>query len=206
MSRRLKAVPAPSAPPAEMDEGTLERAARGQRDAQQTVLLAQIGRIRRRVARLVGRSSDADDLVQQACVELLKSLARFRGDASLALWVDRVTTHVVLKHFRATKRRHERVTVVEDVDRPSAVDAERRIEWREGVGAARTVIGQLEPNRRIVFLLVAVEGRTLAETAAMLDLSLPAAKSRYLRARRDVERLVGRSPALCALLDREAAR
>jgi RNA polymerase sigma-70 factor (ECF subfamily) len=181
----------------------LSAAAGGDRGAQQELLLGCMNRMRRRVGRLVGASSEADDLVQQACVELLRSLPRFRGDASFALWVDRITTHVVYKHFRTQKRRRARLALVEDVDRKSPLDADRALDARLGVEAARRVIDRLKPERRIVFLLVAVEGRTLPETAAMLDLSLPAAKSRYLRARRDVDRWVAKDPRLCALLERE---
>ncbi|MBX3275472.1 MAG: RNA polymerase sigma factor [Sandaracinaceae bacterium] len=184
----------------------VRRAATGDRAAQEALLVAHLGRIRRRVRRLVGASGEADDLVQQACVELLRSIARYRGDASLELWIDRITTHVVYKFFRTSGRRARRVTVAEDVDRAGPEDAERRLEWREGLDAAGELLDRLRPERRIVFLLVAVEGRSLAETAAMLDLSLPAAKSRYLRARHDVDRLVACTPRLATLLEREEAR
>lgn len=181
----------------------VRQAAGGDRDAQQRLLLAFIGRIRGRVGRLVGRTDEADDIVQQACVELLRSLRGFRGDASLEFWVDRITTNVVYKHFRTTQRRQRRVTLVEDIDRESALDSERRLEWRAGVEAARDLLAQLDPPHRMVFLLVAVDGRTLPEAAAMLDLSLAAAKSRYLRARREVCRLVESAASLRALLDGE---
>jgi RNA polymerase sigma factor (sigma-70 family) len=191
--------------PQSADEGAalVRAAARGERDAQQELLSRYIGRIRARVTRLAGGSSEAQDLVQLACVALLQSLRSYRGDASLPYWVDRVTTHVVLKHFRSTKRRRARIALVDDVsevDRRDGVDAEDQMQWRQGVEAARAIIDQLKPNRRIVFVLVAVEGRTLAETAGLLDLSLPATKSRYLRARRDLDRLIANTPRLRALL------
>lgn len=179
------------------------RAAEGDRAAQQELLLAHVGRIRRRVACLVGGGADRDDLVQQSCIELLHSLARYRGDASLELWCDRITTHVVFKHFRTQSRRHRRVTVVEDVDGASPLDTARMLEARRAMADARAILERLKPERRIVFLLVAVEGRTLAETAALLDLGLAAAKSRYLRARRDVDRAIRSKPSLAALLGRE---
>ncbi|MEQ8458537.1 MAG: RNA polymerase sigma factor [Sandaracinaceae bacterium] len=192
--------------PVGRDSDVLRLAAAGDRAAQQELLLAFIDRIRGRVHRLVGASSENDDLVQQACVELLRSLRRFRGDASLRLWVDRITANVVYKHLRTTKRRRKRVTLTADVDREQLLDAERRLEWREASERARELLERLKPDRRIVFLLVAVEGHTLAETAAILDLSLPAAKSRYLRARRDVDMLIAGTPSLCVLLGRAEAR
>lgn len=193
--------PIPGAEPAE--EALVQRAREGDRDAQQKLLLAHVGRVRRVVTRLLGGGPDVDDLVQVTCVETLKSLRRFRGDASFALWIDRIATNVVYKHFRSNRRRRARIALVEDPDRaPHGLDATRQMEWRQAVSQARALVDRLKPERRIVFLLVAVEGRTIEESAAMLDLSLSAAKSRYLRARRDVDALVAERPDLARLLGR----
>jgi len=70
------------------------------------------------------------------------------------------------------------------------------------VERAREVIDEPKPERRVVFVLVAVEGRTVEEAAAILDLSLSAAKSRYLRARRDIDRRLSERPELAQLLGR----
>jgi len=144
-----------------------------------------------------------DDLLQVTCVETLKSLKRYRGDASFALWMDRIATHTVYKHFRSNRRRRARLVPVEDPDlAPDGLDAARRLEWRDAIARARKLLEEVKPERRIVFLLVAVDGRTVEEAAAMLDLSLSAAKSRYLRARRDVDALLTESPELGLLLGR----
>lgn len=181
----------------------MERARAGDREAQQRLLLAHVDRVRRLITRLVGGGPDVDDLLQVTCVQTLDSLKRYRGDASFALWMDRIATHTVYKHFRSNRRRRARIVPVEDPDRaPDSLDSTRRLEWRDAVGRARDLLGHVKPDRRIVFLLVAVDGRTVEEAAAMLDLSLSAAKSRYLRARRDVDALLSEQPDLGALLGR----
>ena len=189
----------PGAPKDEREAGLVDRARSGDRDAQQQLLLEQLPRVRRLVTRLLGGGPDVDDVVQVACVETLKSLRRFRGDASFALWTDRVTTNVVYKHFRSNRRRRARIALVEDPDRaPDTLDSTRRMEMRNVIEHARAIVEQVKPERRVVFLLVAVDGRTVEEAAAMLDLSLSAAKSRYLRARRDIDAMLADRPDLAA--------
>jgi len=174
---------------------------RGDRAAQHALLLDHIGGVRRIVVRLVGNGPDVDDLVQTACVEALRSLPRFRGDAPFGLWLDRVAAHVVFHFFRSKKRQRSKLELVADTDRrDQSVDHERRLELREATRRARALVDELTPDRRIVFLLVAVEGRTVEEAAALLDVSLAAAKSRYLRARRDIDKRLADRPDLVALL------
>ncbi|NOY91106.1 MAG: RNA polymerase sigma factor [Deltaproteobacteria bacterium] len=179
----------------------LADAARGDRGAQQEILLEYLPRVRALVRRLVGPGADCEDLVQTACIEILRSLPRFRAQASLRLWIDRITARTVYKHFRTTRRRRARFGWISDPDtRASQFDQTRRLESREALGRAHELVASIKPERRIVFLLVALEGRSLQEAADVLDLSLSATKSRYLRARRDLDRLLAREPGLVELL------
>lgn len=190
----------------EVETVLVARAAQGDRDAAQQLLLAHVGRVRRLVTRLVGGGADVDDLVQTTCLEVLRSLARFRGDASFALWIDRVAAHVVFKYFRSNRRRRARIALAPDTDTaPSGHDTARQIEMRQAVARAREIVEALAPDRRIIFLLVAVDGRTVEEAAAMLDVSSSAAKSRYLRARRQVDRELSAKPELAELIGRAIA-
>ncbi len=189
-----------SAPP-----DLVQSAASGDREAQQRLLTTYIVRIRRLVRRLVSNPADVEDLVQTACVQLLRSLPRFRGEASLGLWIDRITSRTVYKHYRSTRRRRRRLAFVSDPElNAEGTDEVRRMEAREGVRRARELVDALKPGRRIVFLLVVVEGRSLKETATILDLSLAATKSRLLRARRDIDSMLASQPALVELLRKPA--
>jgi RNA polymerase sigma-70 factor (ECF subfamily) len=182
-------------------EAYLASAARGSRRAQQELLLDHISRIRARVRRLIGPGPDCEDLVQTACIEVLRSLSRFRGQASLRLWIDRITTRTVYKHFRSKRRWRARFAWLPDPDsHASKGDDASRMEYRDGLAQAHDIVASLKPERRIVFLLVALEGLSLQEAADGLDLSLSATKSRYLRARKDVDRSLAAHPELVELL------
>lgn len=188
------------------DENELLRwARRGDRDAQQALLLQHMPRARRTIARLVGATHEVEDLLQTACIEVLRSLPRFKGDASFALWMDRIATHVVYKHFRSNDRRRRRVREAAQVDMGGPAPADdpgKQVEVRRAYTQLRRLLEGLNPDRRMIFLLVSIDGRTLEEAAALLGIRLPAAKSRYLRARRQVDRLLMDHPALLEVLDR----
>ncbi|MFW6052172.1 MAG: RNA polymerase sigma factor [Myxococcota bacterium] len=185
------------------EHALLERAVAGDRDAQQALLVEHLPRARRTIVRLVGPTSEVEDLLQSTCVEVLRSLGRFKGDASFALWMDRVAAHVVYKHFRSRSRHRRRVREAAEADAgapPRPADPAAHTEWRRALAQLRSLLDHLNPERRIIFLLVSADGRTLEEAAAMLGISLSAAKSRYLRARRQVDRMVAAHPALAAVL------
>lgn len=188
------------------DEGELVLwASRGDRDAQQALLLQHMPRARRTITRLVGATHEVEDLLQTTCIEVLRSLPRFKGDASFALWMDRIATHVVYKHFRSNDRRRRRVREAAEVDMGAparAGDPGKQVEVRRAFTELRRLIEGLNADRRMIFLLVSVDGRTIEEAAALLGIRLPAAKSRYLRARRQVDRMLADHPALFELLDR----
>lgn len=190
-------------PGREAERERVVRAVAGDRDAQRALLLGHMDRVRYLVTKLIGGGPDVDDLVQSTMVEAIRSFPRYRGDAPFRLWIERIATHVVYRFFRSNKRRRARIFLVEDPELGyESVDEIRRVEWREAARAAREIIDSLKPEWRIIFLLVAVEGRTVDEAAALLDLSLPGAKSRFLRARRHVDKRIAERPALAATLAR----
>lgn len=192
------------------DENELLRwASHGDRDAQQALLVQHMPRARRTITRLVGATHEVEDLLQTTCIEVLRSLPRFKGDASFALWMDRIATHVVYKHFRSNDRRRRRVREAAQVDMGGPApsdDPGKQVEVRRAYAQLRRLIEGLNPDRRMIFLLVSIDGRTLEEAAALLGIRLAAAKSRYLRARRQVDRLLMDHPALLEVLDRDRDR
>ena len=190
-------------PGREAEKERVARAVAGDKEAQRALLVAHMDRLRYLVTKLIGGGPDVDDLVQSTLVEAIRSFPRYRGDAPFRLWIERIATHVVYRFFRSNKRRRARIFLVEDPEAGhESVDEIRRVEWREAVREAREIIDSLKPEWRIIFLLVAVEGRTVDEAAALLDLSLPGAKSRFLRARRHVDKRIAERPALAATLAR----
>lgn len=131
-------------------------------------------------------AEDAADLVQDVLHSLLRSLARFRGDASLSTW-----TYVVARRACARKRaRGRRMGSLDDPeaaslrDRPDpSAGPAHRAERRELGARLESAISALPLPQREVLVMRDVEGLSAAEVGEALGLGERAVKSRLHRAR-----------------------
>jgi RNA polymerase sigma-70 factor (ECF subfamily) len=73
--------------------------------AQEALIRRVHGRVRRLSRCLCASDADADDVAQQAILELLRSAGAFRFETSLERWVDRITVRCALSAIRREKRR-----------------------------------------------------------------------------------------------------
>src|SRR6058998_1183314 len=135
---------------------------------------------------------DAEDVVQDAFFKAYSNLAQFQGQSKFYTWLVRIAVNEALMKLR--RRRPERtVSLDEDIKTeddslpreiadwsPNPEQQYTQAELREIL--SKTIQG-LPPGFRTVFVLRDVEGLSTEETAAALELSVPAVKSRLLRAR-----------------------
>jgi len=182
------------------DYSLAARCAAGDRAAQRRLFHAHRGRVHAILYRILGSNREMEDLVQEAFMEIFRSLGSFRGEAKLGTWIDRVTTRVAYAYFKRRRPATVHLASVPDMaaDDPSA---ERRVLAREAARRLYAILDRLEPTQRIAFALHAIDGRSLREVAEIMDASLVATKSRVWRARREVHRRARSDAVLCAFLD-----
>jgi RNA polymerase sigma-70 factor, ECF subfamily len=154
-----------------------------------------VGRYERKIFRLAQNITqnreDAEDVMQEAFLKAFEHLDEFQGNSRFYTWLVRIAVNQALMKLR--KRRPNQVSLDEQLDTgeeliprevedwgPSPME---RFEQTELAGILSTVIGELDPSFRIVFQLRDIEGLSTEETAEALGLSVPAVKSRLLRAR-----------------------
>ncbi len=135
---------------------------------------------------------DAEDVVQDAFLKAYQNLGQFQGQSKFYTWLVRIAVNEALMRLR--RRRPERmVSIDEDVKTeedsmpreiadwsPNPEQLYTQSELKDLLG--KTIQG-LPPSFRTVFVLRDVEGLSTEETASALELSVPAVKSRLLRAR-----------------------
>jgi RNA polymerase sigma-70 factor (ECF subfamily) len=135
---------------------------------------------------------DAEDVVQDAFLKAFQNLGQFQGQSKFYTWLVRIAVNEALMRLR--RRRPERmVSLDEDINTgedtiprevadwsPNPEQLYNQSELREIL--QKTIQG-LPPSFRTVFVLRDVEGLSTEETADALGLSIPAVKSRLLRAR-----------------------
>jgi RNA polymerase sigma-70 factor, ECF subfamily len=189
-------VTVPTAPqPRRADLDLATRCVQGDRAAQEQLFDAQRQRVHRILYRVLGSNRDLEDLAQEAFVAVFRSLAGFRGEASLSTWVDRITTRVALRHLSRTPvaARLELVRVDAAFEAPSP---EEQLHQREIARRLYGVLDRLAPKYRIAYALHEVDGRPIAEVAVLTEVSVVAAKNRVWRARRQVHRAARLDPVL----------
>jgi len=135
---------------------------------------------------------DAEDVVQEAFLKAYRNLDQFQGQSKFYTWLVRIAVNEALMRLR--RRRPEKiVSIDEDIQTdedaipreiadwsPNPEQLYKQSELREILD--KTIQG-LPPGFRTVFILRDVEGLSTEETAQALELSVPAVKSRLLRAR-----------------------
>lgn len=175
---------------------------RGDRAAERTLFRREYARVNATVYRILGSTRDTDDLVQETFIAVFRALPRFRGESKLSTWIDRIAVRVVFQHIDARKRMPIPIEVVPEVeDRAGALDA--RAEARDGVRRLYATLARLKPEARTAFALFAIDGRSIAEVAELMDTSAVTAKIRIWRARREVEKRAAKDPVLSTFLARE---
>ncbi len=139
--------------------------------------------------RLVRNSEDAEDVLQETFVSAYKALPNFKGQSAFGTWIYRIATNFGLMKLRGKKPVFVSLDEPRDNDMPNieltdfsanpleeVLDTELREKMEQAVSA-------LPDDMRTVFLLRDVEGMSNAEVAEILDLSVPAVKSRLHRTR-----------------------
>ncbi|HYE25716.1 MAG TPA: sigma-70 family RNA polymerase sigma factor [Clostridia bacterium] len=135
---------------------------------------------------------DAEDVVQDAFLKAYQNLGQFQGQSKFYTWLVRIAVNEALMRLR--RRRPERmVSLDEDVKTEEDSMPREVADWAPNPEQLYTqaelkdilskTIQGLPPSFRTVFVLRDVEGLSTEETANALDLSVPAVKSRLLRAR-----------------------
>ena len=151
--------------------------------------------------RVLGSNRDMDDLLQDAFLQVFQSLRGWRAEASLATWVDRVAVRAAYRYLSQKGRRIVTDPMIDDDQTPGEdVPGVRRQLARDGVRRLYAVLDELSPAARLAFTLHEIDGRTLAETAALVGSTVTATKLRVWRARKRIETAAASDPVLSQFL------
>ncbi len=154
-----------------------------------------VNRYERKIFRLTQNITqnreDAEDAMQEAFLKAYEHLGDFQGNSRFYTWLVRIAVNQALMKLR--KRRPGVVSLDQEMGTdeeaiPREVEdwgpsPEQRYAQTELGEILAKAIGELDPPFRIVFQLRDIEELSTEETADVLGLSVPAVKSRLLRAR-----------------------
>jgi RNA polymerase sigma-70 factor (ECF subfamily) len=184
------------------EELTLVQAAKKGDDSAFEELVRRYDRNVFRIAQHITQNrEDAEDVVQEAFLKAYGNLAQFQEQSKFYTWLVRIAVNEALMKLR--RRRPERMVSLDEEVKTEDDSVPREVaDWSPNPEQQYTqaelreildkTIQGLPPGFRTVFVLRDVEGLSTEETAAALELSVPAVKSRLLRARLQLRERLGR--------------
>ena len=167
----------------------IERARSGDTRAFEDLARREERALYRHALRIVGTTSDAEDVVQDALFSAWRSIASFQG-VSFRAWLFRIATNRALDHLRSRKRRPELpLDPPEDEEmtwaEPAAPgpDLTQLAGDREAFSVVETALETLPAEQRTALLLRDVEGFAYDEIAVITSVEVGTVKSRIHRGR-----------------------
>jgi RNA polymerase sigma-70 factor, ECF subfamily len=138
---------------------------------------------------------DAQDVVQETFLKAFQKLHQFQENSKFSTWLIRIALNQSLMALRKQQAKQRKTKEVY-LDHPAGKDDMLPVDlsdWRPNpeqmykVSEFRNILArtlqELRPALRVVFVLRDIEGYSLQETAEVLGISVPAIKTRSLRAR-----------------------
>jgi RNA polymerase sigma-70 factor (ECF subfamily) len=176
-----------AAPKAASETQLIARAQRGDEAAFAVLFEAHKRRVYSLCLRMTGDPAEAEDLSQEAFLQLFRKIGTFRGESAFSTWLHRLVVNVVLMHLR--KKGIQQVPLEdtdtsqeEPVKREYGDDDKRLLGSIDRISLDRA-IAQLPPGYRAVFVLHDVEGYEHNEIAQIMNYSVGNSKSQLHKAR-----------------------
>jgi len=190
----------------------IRRAQQGDAAAFERIYRLHSRRVYALCLRMVGNTAEAEDLTQEAFLQLFRKIGTFRGESAFSTWLHRLAVNVVLMRLR------KKTIAATSLDEPSEQDEETSAPKKDvGVEDLRLsgsvdrvnlerAVRRLSPGYRSVFVLHDVQGYEHNEIAAIMKCSIGNSKSQLHKARMRLRELLHESERDRAREERQAAK
>ena len=146
--------------------------------------------------RMVGNTAEAEDLTQEAFLQLFRKIASFRGESAFSTWLHRLSVNVVLMKLR--KKRMPETSLEETTEPDEESGGPRRDFGAPDLQLSGSVdrvnlqraVEQLPPGYRAIFVLHDVQGYEHNEIAEIMGCSIGNSKSQLHKARMRLRELL----------------
>jgi RNA polymerase sigma-70 factor (ECF subfamily) len=158
--------------------------------------------VARLVHRMLGPSSDLDDVVQEVFLQVHRSIRDFRGSSQFSTWLYRVTVNVVLMHRRAARSRPVFSEAPPGVaPRDARPLPDEQVARLARVRAFQRLLDRLSDKKRTVFVLHELEGLSPAEIARIVAAPVLTVRTRLFYARRELAAMLSEEPTLMGVAE-----
>jgi RNA polymerase sigma-70 factor (ECF subfamily) len=171
------------------EAATIERAKQGDAEAFQALYDRHKRRVYSLCLRMTANTAEAEDLTQEAFLQLYRKIATFRGESAFSTWLHRLSVNVVLMHLR--KKSLPVVSLEETTQGGGEEDTPKKDFGADDVALAGSIdrlqlqkaVESLPPGYRTIFVLHDVEGYEHNEIASIVGCSIGNSKSQLHKAR-----------------------
>ena len=177
----------PAASVAATETQLIALAQKGDEEAFEALFEAHKRRVYSLCLRMLGNPTEAEDLTQEAFLQLFRKISTFRGESAFSTWLHRLAVNVVLMHLRKKGLNQISLDETENpqgepIKRDYGDDDRRLVGSIDRIGLNRA-ISELPPGYRTVFILHDVEGYEHNEIAEIMNCSIGNSKSQLHKAR-----------------------
>jgi RNA polymerase sigma-70 factor, ECF subfamily len=174
---------------AEWDEAeAIERARQGDEEAFQALYDRHKRRVYSLCLRMTANTAEAEDLTQEAFLQLYRKIGTFRGESAFSTWLHRLSVNVVLMHLR---KKNLPVVSLDETTQVSEEDSPKKDFGAEDIALAGSIdrlqlqraVENLPPGYRTIFVLHDIEGYEHNEIADIVGCSIGNSKSQLHKAR-----------------------
>ncbi len=166
----------------------IEKAKEGSQEAFQALYDRHKRRVYSLCLRMTANTAEAEDLTQEAFLQLYRKIGTFRGESAFSTWLHRLSVNVVLMHLR---RKSLPAVSLEETTQGGADDAPKKDFGAEDLALAGSIdrmqlqkaVNDLPPGYRTIFVLHDVEGYEHNEIAEIVGCSIGNSKSQLHKAR-----------------------
>ncbi len=166
----------------------IERAKQGDARAFQELYEKHKRRVYSLCLRMTANTAEAEDLTQEAFLQLYRKIATFRGESAFSTWLHRLSVNVVLMHLR---KKSLPVVSLEETTQGGEEDSPKKDFGAEDLALAGSIdrlqlqraVDDLPPGYRTIFVLHDIEGYEHNEIAGIVGCSIGNSKSQLHKAR-----------------------
>lgn len=166
----------------------IERAKQGDAQAFQALYEKHKRRVYSLCLRMTANTAEAEDLAQEAFLQLYRKIGTFRGESAFSTWLHRLSVNVVLMHLR---KKSLPVISLEESTQGGEEDTPKKDFGAEDLALAGSIdrlqlqraVDDLPPGYRTIFVLHDVEGYEHNEIASIVGCSIGNSKSQLHKAR-----------------------
>jgi RNA polymerase sigma-70 factor (ECF subfamily) len=178
----------------------IERAKRGDAQAFQALYDKHKRRVYSLCLRMTANTAEAEDLTQEAFLQLYRKIGTFRGESAFSTWLHRLSVNVVLMQLR---RKSLPVVSLEETTQGGEEDTPKKDFGADDLALAGSIdrlqlqkaVDDLPPGYRTIFVLHDVEGYEHNEIATIVGCSIGNSKSQLHKARMKLRDLLKMSRA-----------